>query len=336
MIKRLKKYLTNLSNPISDEIDIEDKKTNLSTKNYLNKKDIKEIYDNRLLKFGSEISQIRSIISKHYFIPKHNTKKCDNDIYIIEIKLLRTLNEGLIGFCNNCGSKRSFDFINETLKINMEDVIRKESEDEIENHYFEIISNSENKYVRNLVLAEIKKARKNISNYDIRPLKNIEKLNAISENKKWLRKYIKLNYSIFNCNTCDSKSFYITKLNNNMGIQLQCSSCNNKRWVKGNLGKISEDDSKFKSILKSKILREELIIKSNTEIPKNNYKREAIPQEVKDTVWRRDEGKCVKCGSSELLEYDHDIPVSKGGANTYRNLRLLCQPCNRRKGAQIG
>ena len=65
-------------------------------------------------------------------------------------------------------------------------------------------------------------------------------------------------------------------------------------------------------------------------------KRKPIPQNVKDKVWRRDEGKCVSCGSNENLEFDHIIPHSKGGADTYRNLQLLCEPCNRKKSDKIG
>ena len=59
-------------------------------------------------------------------------------------------------------------------------------------------------------------------------------------------------------------------------------------------------------------------------------------QSVKDKVWKRDGGKCVECGSNENLEFDHIIPHSKGGANTYRNIQLLCEPCNRSKSAKIG
>lgn len=60
-----------------------------------------------------------------------------------------------------------------------------------------------------------------------------------------------------------------------------------------------------------------------------------IPPSVKIAVWRRDEGKCVQCKTREKLEYDHIIPVSKGGSNTERNVQLLCEKCNREKAARI-
>ncbi|MGO9468530.1 MAG: HNH endonuclease [Isosphaeraceae bacterium] len=45
---------------------------------------------------------------------------------------------------------------------------------------------------------------------------------------------------------------------------------------------------------------------------------------------------CTECGRSENLEFDHFIPISKGGSSTARNIRLLCEGCNRRKGDRIG
>ena len=60
-----------------------------------------------------------------------------------------------------------------------------------------------------------------------------------------------------------------------------------------------------------------------------------IPSSVKISVWRRDQGKCVQCGLNEKLEYDHIIPVAKGGSNTERNVQLLCEKCNREKHAKI-
>jgi 5-methylcytosine-specific restriction endonuclease McrA len=65
-------------------------------------------------------------------------------------------------------------------------------------------------------------------------------------------------------------------------------------------------------------------------------RRDAIPRGVRHAVWVRDGGKCVECGSAEKLEFDHIIPVSMGGANTERNLQLLCEGCNRRKGKSLG
>ncbi len=63
--------------------------------------------------------------------------------------------------------------------------------------------------------------------------------------------------------------------------------------------------------------------------------REAIPTEVKISVWKRDKECCVTCGSRNNLEFDHIIPVSKGGSNTIRNIQILCRECNRRKSSKI-
>lgn len=72
-------------------------------------------------------------------------------------------------------------------------------------------------------------------------------------------------------------------------------------------------------------------------IKMNEYISErAISQQVKDLVWNRDNGNCRKCGNNERLEFDHIIPFSKGGSNTYRNIQLLCEPCNRKKSNNIG
>ena len=64
--------------------------------------------------------------------------------------------------------------------------------------------------------------------------------------------------------------------------------------------------------------------------------RQRISEEVQIFVWRRDGGKCVICGSQENLEFDHIIPISKGGSNTARKIQLLCERCNRSKGNKIG
>lgn len=64
-------------------------------------------------------------------------------------------------------------------------------------------------------------------------------------------------------------------------------------------------------------------------------RREPIPERVRHEVWRRDQGRCVDCGSRERLEFDHIVPISRGGSNTARNIELRCASCNRRKSAGI-
>lgn len=60
-----------------------------------------------------------------------------------------------------------------------------------------------------------------------------------------------------------------------------------------------------------------------------------IPQDVRTAVWQRDAGRCVECGATDYLEYDHIIPHARGGANTVDNVQLLCRRCNLKKGASI-
>lgn len=66
-----------------------------------------------------------------------------------------------------------------------------------------------------------------------------------------------------------------------------------------------------------------------------NYERPRIPEKVRIEVWRRDSGKCARCGSREKLEYDHIVPISKGGSNTVRNIELLCEKHNRSKSNNV-
>jgi len=72
-----------------------------------------------------------------------------------------------------------------------------------------------------------------------------------------------------------------------------------------------------------------------SELDKKN-KRVPLSQEVKVLVWQRDQGRCAECESQTSLEFDHVIPLAMGGSNTMRNLQLLCESCNRRKGASLG
>lgn len=61
-----------------------------------------------------------------------------------------------------------------------------------------------------------------------------------------------------------------------------------------------------------------------------------IPPQVKLEVWKRDRGKCIKCGSTDNLHFDHIIPFSKGGSSLVAdNIQLLCARHNISKGDRI-
>lgn len=64
--------------------------------------------------------------------------------------------------------------------------------------------------------------------------------------------------------------------------------------------------------------------------------RRIIPTWVKLEVWKRDCGKCTKCGSDKDLHFDHIIPWSKGGSSsTPDNIQLLCGQHNLQKHDRI-
>jgi hypothetical protein len=61
-----------------------------------------------------------------------------------------------------------------------------------------------------------------------------------------------------------------------------------------------------------------------------------IPSSVKLEVWKRDGGKCTKCGSTQDLHFDHIIPFSKGGSSRdAKNVQLLCAKHNLEKHDQL-
>jgi hypothetical protein len=65
-------------------------------------------------------------------------------------------------------------------------------------------------------------------------------------------------------------------------------------------------------------------------------RRRIIPTAVKLEVWKRDGGKCVICGSTDELHFDHDVPYSQGGTSLIaENVQLLCARHNIGKGNRI-
>lgn len=64
--------------------------------------------------------------------------------------------------------------------------------------------------------------------------------------------------------------------------------------------------------------------------------RPRISDDVQIAVMARDYGKCVKCDSNTEIQFDHIIPISKGGSNEVENIQILCRLCNQKKSNLVG
>jgi hypothetical protein len=142
----------------------------------------------------------------------------------------------------------------------------------------------------------------------------------------------------------DAVAQYRLGICSNIGIGVSQNYEDAYRWfLKASVGLAGEEKArcdKAKLDLERQHLTQSLVLSLQRELsgssnPSSKPIRTGISKDVQSFVWKRDGGRCIECDSNENLEFDHIIPVSKGGSNTARNLQLLCEPCNRRKGASI-
>lgn len=199
----------------------------------------------------------------------------------------------------------------------------------------------------------------------------LKKESGLLDSSSKLSKFLEfIGTKVFPCKKCESREFSVWDIQSNV-ITVRCNHCKKKYEYKDldlmdgfiqsfifyhnrflelisiknplldEFKKNSFDFSKLRSnqpafqayhFLASKV--EE--VNAKEELETSNQGNRRIPKNVQDSVWRRDQGRCVSCGSQEKLEFDHIIPFSKGGSNTYRNVQLLWESCNRLKSDKIG
>ena len=110
-------------------------------------------------------------------------------------------------------------------------------------------------------------------------------------------------------------------------------------WVFNGLFKLLDawrEESNTRKVFKFKLeLLNESFPPSGVESTDLNHNR-IIPTSVKLEVWKRDKGKCVRCGSQDNLHFDHIIPYSKGGSSLVaENIQILCARHNLGKRDRI-
>ena len=178
----------------------------------------------------------------------------------------------------------------------------------------------------------------------------------ITQKKTEIVRLIQRSFRIEPCQRCHELENQLNEVSPNArSIRLECTTCGRKYWAEA----ISPDGYKLASHYNDLLrLRDFVAISQELhedgtwsrkeaneylqgqlirfEVPKGpmpfeQTTRETIPESVRATVWRRDGGACVQCDSKEHLQFDHIIPVSKGGATSTVNLQLLCRACNLKK-----
>ncbi len=98
-----------------------------------------------------------------------------------------------------------------------------------------------------------------------------------------------------------------------------------------------ENDSNNRKVFKYILDEVEIDVKDNI-LKENKLKKRTriIPSHIKQEVWARDSGKCVVCGATDELHFDHDLPYSKGGTSiTPENVKILCARHNLEKSDKI-
>lgn len=70
-----------------------------------------------------------------------------------------------------------------------------------------------------------------------------------------------------------------------------------------------------------------------------------LPEWLKRAIYFKGNGVCQKCGcdlsnafrinKDRQLQYDHIVPLEKGGMNDPTNFQILCESCNQTKGCKI-
>jgi 5-methylcytosine-specific restriction endonuclease McrA len=75
---------------------------------------------------------------------------------------------------------------------------------------------------------------------------------------------------------------------------------------------------------------------------RSEARRRHVPAQERRTVWERDGGRCTgvsetgrRCEERRFLEFDHVIPVARGGRSTADNLRLRCREHNQYEAERI-
>lgn len=124
------------------------------------------------------------------------------------------------------------------------------------------------------------------------------------------------------CCTCQIWKFeseYHPDNRTSNGLKPQCKKCHQKTSV------MSRDPEKYKA---NKRMSE----------ARRRARKSGAEGEISKQALSELEGKfgsaCLLCGTDETLQWDHVIPLARGGSHCVTNLQRLCRKCNEIKQAR--
>ncbi len=148
-----------------------------------------------------------------------------------------------------------------------------------------------------------------------------------------LSEFVGVHFQVSPCSRCFESEMILNQISpNGNSIQYQCTNCNKKSHAAALSAEARERAAEYHESWSG-----QKVVFTTTEatLPYEQTTRVSLPESTRSEVWRRDMGMCSKCGAKENLQFDHIIPVSKGGSNGVSNLQLLCQGCNASKSNKI-
>lgn len=122
--------------------------------------------------------------------------------------------------------------------------------------------------------------------------------------------------TVYRCSDCHEFKTYENFYKNKrtlLGITSECKLCHGKVGIKTR-DKIKARETNRRSESKRRA-RE---VNAKISIFYNDY------EFLKKTLGV----KCLKCGSDQNIQWDHIVPLAKGGEHTVKNLQPLCGHCN--------
>lgn len=164
-------------------------------------------------------------------------------------------------------------------------------------------------------------------------------LGILHDDMDELYKYVRLKLPFFiNLFASESEAPYFI-----CGIDIDITSVKNPVFCFLYMSPMGRSQNEYETEITPEIISN-LQETVNTNINKREYvtiQRRAMTNDLREAIKKRDNYTCCICGNSVykepnlLLEVDHIIPVSKGGATEASNLQTLCWRCNREKGNNI-